>query len=292
MEALLEESRLIKLHQPPFNVLLRSYRNFPFVKIDDSERYPRLIVTRELHDDGASYFGPFKSVRATEQALTILSRCFRLWDGQCPERSTGTSCLYYQMGRCLAPCQGPDGLARHRKAIEDVCRLLETEPEELLTGLIQRRDAASERLDFETAALYRDGIDALRIAVERKRLLVPAIEGLNTMAVCPSIHADWAEIFVFGHGRLLDRARLFVGEDGPDYAAVVGLLRKIAIGWPNVERVKPADRRWGLDQVNIILNGWKDECGCDPSSEPNWAIDRFIDVAEMVTRAARVAVGR
>ena len=134
LEALLEESRLIKLHQPSFNTLLRSYHNYPFIKVDETGPYPRLVLTREVQDDGARYFGPFRKVRETETALEVLTRSFRLYDGRCPARCSGESCLYYQMNRCLAPCLGGEHAARHAEALDEVCRLLESDPDDLMAG--------------------------------------------------------------------------------------------------------------------------------------------------------------
>ena len=294
LEALLEESRLIKLHQPPFNVLLRSYQDFPFIKLEESGPYPRLVVTRELHYDDARYFGPFRNVRETEQALDILSRCFRLYDDRCPGRSAGDSCLYLQMDRCLGPCLGPVHELRHRQAVEEVCHLLETRPEELEAELTGRRNAAADRLDFETAILYRDGMEALGNALARRSLLAPAVEDLNVLAVCPSVHPDWAELFVFGHGRLTARLRIYAGEDGAGRASVENLLETVSRRWAAGEN--EVDLRIDaekLDQVNIISR-WLEDQGDTASIitlEPGWADGGFAQVADRVMDAARLAAG-
>jgi len=153
---------------------------------------------------------------------------------------------------------------------------------------------AAGRLDFETAALYRDGIDALKVAVARKRLLAPAIEGLNVLAICPSVYADWVEAFVFGRGRLLDRGRLFVGDGGPDRSAVANFLQKVVIGrFKKGGQVTSRIDAQGLDQVNIISK-WLDRQGTAAASiplEPLWVEDRFSEVEERVAQAARVAAG-
>ncbi len=294
LEALLEESRLIKLHQPPFNVLLRTYRDFPFIKIDESGPYPRLVVTRELHEDGARYYGPFQRVSETEQAVEILARCFKLYDDRCPSRSAGESCIYWQMDRCLAPCHGPERKAIHRDAVEEVCRLLEAEPEELVADLVRRRDQAAERLDFETAALYRDGIDALGSALERKKLLAPAVRDLNVLAVCPSIHPGWAELFVFGQGRLAVRGRVFAGDGNDGRPAVEGLLETVARRWPAAgERGEVRIDPEKLDQVNIISHWLEAQGGAASTTalEPGWAAARFSEVVDWVMDAAQTAAG-
>jgi len=293
LEALLEESRLIKHYQPPFNTLLRSYRDYPFIKCDESGRYPRLVVTREVDHDGALYFGPFCSVQGTELALSILVRCFRLFDGRCPERSRGESCIYRQMGRCLAPCLGPEQEARHRQVVEEVCRLLEGAPEDLVSEMVRRRDAAAERLDYETAAFYRDGIDAFNGAVERRRLLAPAVEGLNILAVCPSLHSGWVELFLFGEGRLAARARLCPTEGELGRSSVEGLL-KMARRWSGAwKRGSLRIDAESLDQV-CIISGWLERQGTAATTivvEPEWVSDRLDQTVERVMAAARAIAG-
>ncbi len=292
LEALLEESRLIKQHQPHFNVLLRSYQDFPFIKVEESGPYPRLVVTRELHYDGARYFGPFRNVRETEQALEIVSHCFRLYDDRCPSRSEGDSCLYLQMNRCPGPCLGPVHELRHRQAVEEVCHLLETRAEVLEAELTRRRDAAADRLDFGTAILYRDGMEALGNALARRRLLAPAVEDLNVLAVCPSVHPGWAELFVFGHGRLTDRLRVFAGGERVDRASVEKLLEAVAHRWADGEN--EVDLRIDaekLDQVNIISR-WLEDQGDDASTialGPGWVNGGFAAVVDRVMEAARIA---
>jgi len=294
LEALLEESRLIKLHQPPFNVLQRDYQDFPFIKVDESGPFPRLAVTRELHYDGASYFGPFRGVRETEQAVEILSRCFRLYDGRCPTRPSGESCLYLQMDRCLGPCLDPGRAERHRGMVEEVRRLLETRPGELEAELRRRRDAAAERLDFETAILYRDGMEALTNALVRRRLLAPAIRDLNVLAVCPSVYPGWAELFAFAHGRLVERGRLQVGDREADRVAALGFLRLLASRWAQVgDEVDARIDAEKLDQVNIISR-WLERQGEAAgviTLEPGWPADGMAALAERLVEAIRQAAG-
>lgn len=292
LEALLEESRLIKLHQPPFNTLLKSYEDFPFIKVEEDGPCPRLVVTRELHDDISRYFGPFRTTRGTELVLDILCRCFRIYPGPCPEPSRGANCVYVQMGRCLGPCQGPEGAGRHREAVEEVCRLLEQEPDELLAELTRRREAASDRMDFESAARYRDAAASLARAMDSRNILTPYVDGLTVLAVCPSTRPGWAELFVFGDGRLVDRARILPGEADVDRMAVEGLLETLAGRWVAPSpRPQSAQDPEGLDQVNII-SAWMEKQGLAATTlalEPGWAGSRFPEVVDQVMEAARMA---
>lgn len=294
LEALLEESRMIKLHQPRFNVMLRDYQDFPFLKVDESGRYPRLQVTREIHQDGARYYGPLHNMKDTEMALGILSRCFKLYDDRCPARGTGETCIYLQMGRCLAPCKSPEHREAHRQAVEELCRRIEADPEGLVEELVHLRDAAAERLDFETAALYRDGINALSNGLMRQQILAPPLEGVNVLAVSPSAHQGWAELFVFEQGRMAGRARVFAADGAAARESLVELMESVARmesgDTPRSELLTDLER---LDQVNIITS-WLEGQGPSASTvvlEPGWASDRFTQVVDRVWEAARVAAG-
>lgn len=301
LEALLEESRLIKHHQSPFNVRLRSYRDYPFirVKVDGSGTngaYPRLEITRKVSDDDALYFGPFRGQRSTELVVEILRKCFRLFDDRCPSHGTiGESCIYHQMRRCIAPCMGKGHQAAYAEAMAEVCRLLESSPEDLVGDLVRRRDDASERLDFETAAVYRDAIEALSHAVSHRRLLTPAIDGLNVLAVCPSLHPGWVELFVFGDGRLVTRTRLNAGDGELDRREVEQLLeamaeRRLASGGRPAVRIDAPS----LDQVNIIT-AWLERHGLAESTitlEPGWAQRGFAQVVDRIVDAAMALARR
>ena len=301
LEALLEESRLIKYYQPPFNVLLRSYRDYPFIKVTTDGGgtygdYPHLDTTRKVSDDDALYFGPFRGRRSTELVVEILRKCFRLFDDRCPNHGTiGESCIYHQMRRCIAPCMGRGHQAAYAEAVAEVCRLLESSPEDLVEDLVRRRDEASERLDYETAAVYRDAIDALGLALSHRRLLTPAIDGLNVLAVCPSLHPGWVELFVFGDGRLVTRTRLNAGDGGMDRREAEELLqamveRRLAAGGRPAVRIDAQS----LDHVNII-SGWLERHGAVSSTitlEPGWFQDSFAQVVDRVMEAARMVAGR
>ncbi len=298
LEALLEESRLIKEYQPPFNTLLRSYHDFPFIKIDGHGTYgsyPNLYTTRQVSDDGALYFGPFRGRRSTEMVLEIVRKCFRLFDDRCPNHGTiGEGCLYYQMHRCIGPCIGRAHQTAYSEAVAEVCRLLEGDPQDFMTDLVRRRDEASDRLDFETAAVYRDAILALAHAVSHRRLLTPAIEGLNVLAVCPALQAGWAELFAFGDGRLVERVRLSMFDGGSDLDKVEGLLRdlsarRIASGGRPAVRIDAQS----LDQVNII-SGWLERQGVVASTivlEPGWSDGDLGVIVDRIVEAARPAAG-
>lgn len=111
LEALLLEMNLIKQHRPPYNILLKDDKTYPYIKVTVNEDWPRVFATRQVLNDGARYFGPYASPGSVYQALDVLNRLFAFRPPyECKDdkfnrhRKLGKPCLYYQMRRCLGPC--------------------------------------------------------------------------------------------------------------------------------------------------------------------------------------------
>jgi excinuclease ABC subunit C len=163
-EALLLEYNLIKEHRPRFNILLRDDKSYPYVKVTVHEPYPRVFVTRRLLNDGARYFGPYTDVGAMRRALNLVKRIFTVrscsWDmpNQMPERA----CLDFYIRRCKGPCVFAQSLEDYRAMIEEVLVFLEGRTDEVVRRVRARMHAASEAMDYETAAELRDALGHLQ----------------------------------------------------------------------------------------------------------------------------------
>src|SRR5205807_1030195 len=190
-----------------FNVLLRNYRNYPFIRVDFNEPYPRLEVTRVLHRDEARYYGPFSGAGAIHEVVERLSDALKLRTCEASgEALTGQRpCLRLDFGRCDAPCVRAVDHERYRRAIEEACRLFDGEAEPLFDMLQQQLEQAAERLQFELAARLRDAIRDIRRLVGKQQALLSAVRSLNLIAVCPARRPQAVELFLFSAGRLLEQ---------------------------------------------------------------------------------------
>uniref|UniRef100_A0A832EJS5 UvrABC system protein C n=1 Tax=Desulfacinum infernum TaxID=35837 RepID=A0A832EJS5_9BACT len=156
-EALLLESSLIKRHRPRYNVVLRDDKNYPALRLDPREPYPRLAVVRRFENDGALYFGPYHAAHALRETLKILHRVFplrlcrsaRLVPRERP-------CLNYSLGRCLGACAGKVTQEEYRRVVDEVILFLQGKTQKLQALLKQRMQEAAQALEFEKAAFYRD----------------------------------------------------------------------------------------------------------------------------------------
>ncbi len=159
-EALLLENTLIKQHSPRYNINLKDGKTYPVIKITH-EPYPRLYRTRRILDDKGRYFGPFPDVHAVDDFLELIKRLYRF--RQCKVlRKRKTPCLYYHIGRCYGPCCGLADHAVYHSELEEVALLLDSADGTAVKKLEQRMKEAAGRLEFETAARLRDGIQAVR----------------------------------------------------------------------------------------------------------------------------------
>lgn len=187
-EAMVLESRLIKLYQPFFNVELKMSEHYPFIKITQ-EDFPRVVVTRMRQDDGAVYIGPFVKagdlrmlLRLAERYFTLRSCKSQLEKGVARE---GRGCMRKTLGLCLGPCVDPSVEPIYRERVADLIMLLRGSGADLAARLHKRMDAAASRLDFEEAARLRDTIRAIW-RVTRQKLYSPAMYEENPL--------DWAPL--------------------------------------------------------------------------------------------------
>jgi excinuclease ABC subunit C len=157
-EALIYENSLIKQFSPKYNVALKDDKSYPLLKLTTNEKFPRLLITREKKNDGATYFGPYSSAKLLRSAVTIMKRIFPL--RTC--RKMGKSvCLNYHIKQCLGPCEGRADEASYGSMIAELKLFLQGRKKELLDLLGEKMVQASKNEDYEEAARVRDRLEAL-----------------------------------------------------------------------------------------------------------------------------------
>jgi DNA polymerase-3 subunit epsilon len=253
LEALLVESRLIKQLQPRYNVQLRNYEHYPFIKVDVAHAFPRVYATREVTADGARYFGPFRSGRIVDATIELLHRVFPV--RTCtralpPDASASEPCLRYHLKRCPAPCRGALGaqdLAAYREAVEEMCAFLGGERDDLIDRLRRQMFAAAAQQDFERAARLRDALRDADQVLLGQRLVSGAVDANNLLIAYPSAEEGHAELFLVRHGRLIDQRRVLADQAPLNVALAEQLEMARSLGHPP-DRVGRAE----VDQINII----------------------------------------
>ncbi len=171
IEALILESELIKKYKPRYNVLLKDDKKFPYFVITEEE-YPRITVVRKANKNPikGKYFGPYTDSRAMWATLEVLERIFPLKKCKKPKFNT-RPCLYYDMGQCMAPCQRLIAPSDYKKILKDVELFLTGRRSELLKILKEQMQTASNNLEFEKAAKYRNSYNDIEKTMEKQKIV-------------------------------------------------------------------------------------------------------------------------
>jgi len=205
-EALILELNLIKRHHPRYNVRLKDDKTFPYLKIDASEDWPRVFVSRRLEEDGGRYFGPFASAKSVRQTLKLIKGIFPF--RSCSKPITGTDrrpCLEYHIGNCLAPCVGVVSREEYAEVIKQVILFLEGKQERVAQELRSKMNKAAEALDFETATRLRDQIQAVERVVEGQRIATTVKGEQDVIAFAPDKDQACVQVFFIRSGKLIGR---------------------------------------------------------------------------------------
>ena len=182
-EALLLESNLIKKLKPRYNILLRDDKSFPMILVTGDHDYPQVLKHRGAKNRKGRYFGPFASAWAVNETLNTLQRAFLL--RPCSDSifaSRTRPCLQYQIKRCSAPCVGRISVREYGKLVEQSERFLRGDSKALQNELAQRMAEASENLEFEEAAIYRDRISAMTRIQQRQDINIQGLEEADVIA--------------------------------------------------------------------------------------------------------------
>ncbi len=201
-EALLLEANLIKIHRPRFNVLMRDDKSFANILIARDHEAPQLRKHRGARNRKGDYFGPFASAGAVNRTIHTLQRAFLL--RTCSDsvyESRTRPCLLYQIKRCAGPCTGEISLEDYNKLADEASAFLRGEGSRVRDELQQKMTAASEALDFERAAIYRDRLSALAQITARQDINLDGIEDADIFAAAQQGGQTCVQVFFFRGGQ-------------------------------------------------------------------------------------------
>ena len=205
-EALILENNLIKRHKPDYNARLKDDKSYPFIKIDVSEDFPQVYITRRPPNDGARYFGPYASAYSVRRTLALLKKLFPY--RSCTKTITGTDprpCLDFYINRCVGPCIGAVNKDEYMEVIDQVTLFLEGKTDQVVKGLRERMGEAAESLEFERAGALRDQLRAIERVNEGQKVMHLTSENLDVIAVAPAFGEAWVEVFFIRQGKLIGR---------------------------------------------------------------------------------------
>lgn len=195
VEALVLENNLIKKHKPPYNILLKDDKSYPFIKIDLKKPFPRVEVVRKLKNDGAKYFGPYMQGISTQEILGLINSAFCVRTCKMDLTKVPANhrpCLNYHIKRCYAPCAGLISREDYDAIIKEIIAFLQGNDKKIAQILTKKMMKASDREEYELALSYKQKLQVLEKLVRRQVGVMPkdfdmdvfaiAANGLNTVA--------------------------------------------------------------------------------------------------------------
>lgn len=187
MEALTLECNMIKQNRPRYNILLKDDKGFPYVRIDFTKDFPRPEIVRRVKKDGAKYFGPYLSGLALRESITAVRDYFPV--RHCKKDIAKAiarrerPCLMYHIGKCCAPCSGNVTRERYHGYLNEIAQLLQGHCKDMVDRLRRQMNGASEKMEYERAAVLRDRIKAIESLAEKQRAATTVINSFDVFSV-------------------------------------------------------------------------------------------------------------
>ena len=213
LEALVLECNLIKEHHPKYNTMLMDDKTYPFIKVTVGEDYPRLLIARQMIKDKSRYFGPYTSVGAVRDTIELLHRIYhiRSCNRNLPKDiGKARPCLNYQIHQCDAPCQGYITKEEYGRSVKKVISFLNGNFEEVIDELENRMYKASDELEFERAAEYRDLIESVKKVAQKQKITATDGEDRDVIAVASTGSEAVVQVFFIRKGKLIGRDHFYI----------------------------------------------------------------------------------
>lgn len=215
VEALVLESNLIKKNRPKYNIVLRDDKQYPYIKIT-KEKYPRIQKVRNVKKDKGYYFGPYPDAYAVNDVIELFHNlypfrtCNLNFDkGQKLERP----CLNYYIHRCKGPCVGRENEKKYMENMAKVKDFLENKSNEIPNLVIKKMNKASQILDFENAAKYRDYHMALSTISQKQKITTTNGDDIDIIAMSKGLFYITMQVFFMRDGKIVDREHFIIKDD-------------------------------------------------------------------------------
>lgn len=241
LEALVLECNLIKEHRPKYNTMLKDDKTYPYIKVTVNEAYPRVLTTRQMKKDKAKYFGPYTGGGAVKDMIDLLRKVYKIrtCNRNLP-RDIGKErpCLYYYMGQCDAPCQGFISEKEYGENINQVLEFLNGNYSPVLKMLEQNMTEASEKLEFEKAAEYRDLIESVKVIANRQKITNTDQMDRDVIAFAREKDEAVVQTFFIRGGKLIGRDHFHLSgvEGETDGGVMTSFMKQFYAGTPYIPK--------------------------------------------------------
>ena len=241
MEALVLECNLIKEHRPKYNTMLKDDKSYPYIKVTVDEPFPRVLYVHRQKKDKAKYFGPYTSGYAVKETLELLRKtyCYRNCNKQLSgEKEQGRPCLYYHIGQCKAPCQGNVSQEEYRRSIDEILAFLDGNYAILTKKLTAAMQEASDNLEFEKAAEYRDMINSVNKLTQQQKASDTAGSNRDIIAFATAGDEAVVQVFFIREGKMLGREHFYLtGVENEERSDIMAnFIKQYYAGTPYIPR--------------------------------------------------------
>ncbi|MDF2537018.1 MAG: uvrC [Herbinix sp.] len=241
LEALVLECNFIKEHRPKYNTMLKDDKSYPYIRVTTNEAYPRVLFSREMKKDKSKYFGPYTSVTSVKDIIELLRKIYkvRTCNRNLPKDiGKERPCLYYHMGQCDAPCQGFISEGNYRSNIDEVIEFLSGNYSNVVKMLEAKMSQASENMEFERAAEYRDLLGSVKQIVNKQKITNTDQVDRDIIAFARDKDEAVVQTFFIRAGKLIGRDHFHVSgvEGESDGQVMSSFLKQFYAGTPYIPK--------------------------------------------------------
>ena len=213
LEALVLENNLIKEHRPKYNTMLKDDKTYPYIKVTMADVYPRILFSREMKKDKSKYFGPYTSAGAVKDTIELINKLYKLrtCNRKLPkDAGKERPCLNYHIHQCKAPCQNWISPEEYKKQVDEALEFLNGDYAKILKELQQKMETASENLEFEEAASYRDLLNSVKQVAQKQKITDSEGEDRDVIALAKDEQDAVVQVFFVRNGKLIGREHFYM----------------------------------------------------------------------------------
>ena len=241
LEALVLECNLIKEHKPKYNTMLRDDKTYPYIKVTLGEDFPRVLFSRQQKKDKSRYFGPYTSAGAVKDTIEMINKLYHLRTcNRTLPRDIGKDrpCLNYHIKQCSAPCQGYISKEEYHERVEKALDFLNGNYVPIMKELEEKMLEASEQMEFEKAAEYRDLLGSVRQVAQKQKITHTDGEDKDIIALAADDRDAVVQVFFIRDGKLIGRDHFYVkvGSEDTKEQILTTFIKQFYSGTPFLPR--------------------------------------------------------
>lgn len=237
LEALVLENNLIKEHRPKYNTMLKDDKTYPYIKVTLGEEFPRILFSRYMKKDKSKYYGPYTSAASVKDTIDLMNKLYHLrtCSRNLPKDiGKDRACLNFHMHQCDAPCIGGISGEEYRRQVDKALEFLNGNYKSILKELEEKMLAASEAMDFEQAAQFRDLLNSVKAVAQKQKITESNGEDKDIIAIAKDERDAVVQVFFVRDGKLIGREHFYMTNvsENTDGEILNSFLKQFYAGTP------------------------------------------------------------